>query len=252
MSENPKDHPLLTRLKQKQEYLDQKEVEKLFEKYCKPQAWFWVYPDWKYAAISLLKSPLFEGTALKGPQKRGNYHLVTAEQNLLGDLIIDLVQEHFRRGGDQFLPPHLNFHRLEGDLVNEILEDFDTHFSIVAAIARLGGVRTDELEAKRRKWREKVLKRATVGRIPTHWRTLVWEMRAPGRGNALRLTPHETARAFAEVFLKYVPEASANQMAKWVITTMEALDRPTINKTRLRLYINERKKELQEAVEIVD
>lgn len=244
MNDDHKINPVVFRTKLRHEELAKLRGEKLFEQYCKPKMWLWQYPEWKQAALDLLNSSLFVETSLKGTNKSGNYPLIWDDQNLLGDLFIDLVQEHFRRG--------LGGRRLEGDLSKEILEDFDTHFSIVAARARLGGVRRDELEGKQRKWRDKVLNCAKAGKIPHHWRSLVWDLRTPGRGYALKLTTQETARAFAEVLLRYVPKASANLIAKWVLVVLKTLKRPIVNQTRLRSFIHRRKKDLEQTEEIAD
>jgi len=113
---------------------EQSEAERLFNQYCYPDTWFWKYPEWKQAALSILSSGIFEGNELKGHARRQNYPLVQGDSVVLGDLIEGLVQKHFDYDVD--LP---FVRRLEGPLREDIVGEFDDHFRFVAAIARLGG-----------------------------------------------------------------------------------------------------------------
>ncbi|MBM4275596.1 MAG: hypothetical protein FJ134_14220 [Deltaproteobacteria bacterium] len=223
----------------------QSEAERIFNQYCYPGTWFWAYPEWKQAALDILNSGICEGIELKGHARRQNYPIA------LGDLIIALVQMHFDYDVDRYLP---RFHRLEGPLKEEIVGEFDEHFRFVAAIARLGGIRSDSVQKIWDDWRKRITARAVKGEIPHQWRLIIMDDMYPGRGYAPPKTPLETARKFAEVFLQYVPpeaEAPPGRIVEWVHLTLKSLGRPTGSKSKLHDYISERKQRLLTPISII-
>ena len=208
----------------------QTEAERLFNQYCLAGTWFWKYPEWKQAALSILSSEIFEGDELKGHARRQNYPIVQGGSVVLGDLIVDLVEKHLDY--DVNLPSGQVFHRLEGPLEKEIVSKFDDHFRFVAAIARLGGIRSDLVQNIWDDWRKQVSTHAVKGKISPHWRQVIMNEIFPGYS-----TPKKKAYEFADIFLRYVPQARPGRIVHWVNVTLESLGRPTVSKSSLNDYI---------------
>jgi len=227
------------RTSQRSVSLEVLKAERIFNQYCYPDTWFWKYPEWKQAALDIISSGIFEGDELKGHARSQNYPVVHGESVVLGDLIIHLVQKHFDY--DVNLPSGRIFHRLEGSLQKEIVSEFDDHFLFVATIAQLCGIRKDRIQKVWDEWRKKVSVRAVKGEIPHHWRELIMDKMYPGRGYAPQTTPQQIARKFADIFLRYVPQAPAARIVKWVNVTLKSLGRPTVSESGLRTYISEEK-----------
>jgi hypothetical protein len=214
-----------------------KEAERLFNQYCYPGTWFWEYWEWKQAALAILDCGIFEGSTLKGAEKTRTTYPVE-----LGDLIFDLVQAHFDY--DINLPPFLRFHRLEGPLEKEIVDEFDEHFRFVAAIARQAGIKKDRIKNIGDAWRDKIYSRAIEGKIPHHWRYLVMNEISPGV-----YVRKKIAFTFADAFLRHGPyggphapyDVPTDRIVKWVNVTLESLGRPPAGKTTLTNYINAHK-----------
>jgi hypothetical protein len=230
--------------------LEALKAERLFNQYCYPKTWYWDYPEWKQAALSILSSGIFEGNELKGHARRQNYPVVQGDSVVLGDLIIDLVQIHFDY--DVNLPSGQVFHRLEGSLVEDIVGKFDDHFRFVAAIALLGGIRSDLVQNTWDDWRKKVSTRAVEGKISPRWRQIIMNEIFPGYD-----VPKKIAYAFADIFLRYVPkvpkEVPPARIAEWVNVTLESLGRPKVDDSVLRQYIsNERQRISQLPTQITE
>lgn len=226
------------------------EAMRLFNQYCFPSYWFWGYPERKKAALSILSSGIFEGDELKGHATRQNYPVVRGDTNVLGDLICDLVEKHF--GYDVNLPAGQVFHRLEGPLEQEIVREFDDHFRFVAAIARIGGVRKDVIQNKCDEWRKQVSTRAVEGKIPLHWREIMMDEVYPGQGY---YPAKKIAYAFADIFLRYVPQALPASIAKWVNIVIESLGRKAVSDSGLRDYVSKEKRrgsQLPEPIKITE
>jgi hypothetical protein len=173
--------------------LEALKAERLFNQYCYPKTWYWDYPEWKQAALSILSSGIFEGNELKGHARRQNYPVVQGDSVVLGDLIIDLVQIHFDY--DVNLPSGQVFHRLEGPLVEDIVGKFDDHFRFVAAIARLGGIRSDLVQNIWDDWRKKISTRAVEGKISPRWHQVIMGKIFPEYP-----APKKIGYAFADIF----------------------------------------------------
>ena len=231
MDDNKAGWKVLERARAKKEE-EPSEAERLFNQYCFPGTWFWEIPEWKQAAFSVLSSGILEGNELKGHARRQNYPVVQGDSVVLGDLIIDLVQRHFEY--DVNLPSGQVFHRLEGPLEEEIVSKFDDHFCFVAAIARLGGIRSNTIKKIWDEWREKVSKQAIEGKISPHWHQVIMGEIFPGYP-----APKKIAYAFADIFLRYVPQAHRDRMANWVNVTLKSLGRSAVSNSSLSDYIKE-------------
>jgi hypothetical protein len=209
---------------------EQVKAERLFNEYCFPGTWYWEYPEWKKAALDILSSEIFEGYELKGHARRQNYPVVQGESVVLGDLIIHLVQKHFDY--DVNLRSGQVVHRLEGPLEQEIVSNFDDHFRFVAAIARLGGIRSDLVQNIWGDWRKQVSTQAVKGKISPRWRQVMMDEIFPGYA-----APPKIAYAFADIFLRYVAQARPGRIVHWVNVTLESLGRRPVSKSSLNDYI---------------
>ena len=209
---------------------EQVKAERLFNEYCFPGTWYWEYPEWKKAALDILSSGIFEGYELKGHARRQNYPVVQGESVVLGDLIIHLVQKHFDY--DVNLRSGQVVHRLEGPLEQEIVSKFDDHFRFVAAIARLGGIRSDLVQNIWGDWRKQVSTQAVKGKISPRWRQVMMDEIFPGYA-----APPKIAYAFADIFLQYIGQARPGRIVHWVNVTLESLGRPPVSKSSLNDYI---------------
>jgi hypothetical protein len=227
--------------------LEALKAERLFNQFCYPKTWYWDYPEWKQAALSILSSGIFEGNELKGHARRQNYPVVQGDSVVLGDLIINLVQRHFDY--DVNLPSGQVFHRLEGPLVEDIVGKFDDHFCFVAAIARLGGIRSDLVQNIWDDWRKQVSTRAVEGKISPRWRQIIMEDIYPGQGY---YPPKKIAYAFADIFLRHVSQAPPDRIAEWVNVTLKSLRRPTVSKSTLNDYIKNHQASLATTISITD
>jgi hypothetical protein len=214
---------------------NQSEAEQLFNQYCYPKTWYWEYPEWKQAALSILSSGIFEGTELKGHARHKQTYPVD-----LGHLITDLVRKHYDY--DVNLPPGQVFHRLEGPLDHEIVSEFDEHFRFVAAIVRLCGVRKDHVQNIWDDWRKQVSTQAVKGKISPRWRQVIMDEIFPGYA-----APKKIAYAFADIFLQYASQARPSRMVHWVNVTLESLGRPMLSKSSLNDYISKKQQQISQA-----
>lgn len=224
---------------------EQAKAERLFNQYCYPGAWFWKYPEWKQAALDILSADIIEENALTGHLGHKKIYPVA-----LGDLITDLVQRHFDY--DVNLPSGQVSHRLEGPLEKEIVSEFDDHFRFVAAIARLGGIRSDLIQNIWDDWRKQVSTQVAKGKISPRWRQVIMDEIFPGYA-----APKKIAYAFADIFLRYVPnevpEVPPARIAQWVHVTLKSLGRRPVDDSVLREYVsNERQRISQLPTQITE
>lgn len=216
---------------QEEKGLPQTKAEQLFYQFCYPDTWFWEYGEWKQAALDILSSGIFKGNELRGGHNK-TYHID------MGDLIINLVMKHF--DFDVNLSSGRVYHRLEGLIEQEIVNEFNDHFCFVAAIARLGGIRKDHIQNIWDNWRKQVSAQAAKGNISPHWRRLIMDEMFPGHGYTPKTTPQQIGRKFADIFLQYIPQAPTARMVEWVNATLISLKRPIASKSSLNDYIKER------------
>jgi hypothetical protein len=213
---------------------NQTQAEHLFKRYCHSQTWFWGYAEWRKTALDILGCGIFQGNKLKGHAGHKRTYPVD-----LGDLIMDLVKKHFDYDID--LPYGRFFHRLEGPLSDEVVNEFDYYFNFVATIARLGSVRKDVVEKIWDDWREKVRSAAIQGKISHQWRKEM--MHQIHFGGSYR--PKKIAYEFADIFVRYVPQAPAGRTANWVNATLKCLGRPSASKSSLTTYVKQQQNSLQ-------
>ncbi len=218
------------------------EAEQFFNQYCYPDTWFWEYWEWKQAALDIISSRIREGNELKGHARRQNHpvvnkdFVVNEDVVVLGDLIIDLVEKHFDY--EVNLPPGRVFHRLEGPLEKEIVNEFDDHFRFVAAIARLGGIRSDSVQNIWDDWRKQVSTQVVKGKISPRWRQVIMNEIFPGYTATKKI-----AYEFADIFLRYVAQAPTDRIAEWVNLTLKSLGRRPVSKSSLNYYISNKKQQ---------
>jgi len=214
---------------------EQSEAERLFQ-YCFPEASSWKTPSLllpldpfsdiaylKKAALAILGTGIFRENELKchaGHKK--NYPVP------LRDLILDLVDRHFKYVDITFFP-------------SDIIKHFDNSFDSMAAFARLAGVTDKKINDVRQdlqKWREKILLAVDQGSFPSNWR----ELTKVELISSWRYRPRSEAQAFAHVLLGYVPQAPDNRIAIWVNAIIESLGQPPVSISNLRAYINKERK----------
>lgn len=211
---------------------EQSEAERLFQ-YCFPElscretpslllplAPFSGVTYLKQGALDMLSSGIFGENELNGHAGHKKNYPVP-----LGDLIIQLVETHFKYVDITFFP-------------GDIIKHFDNSFDSMAAMARMGGVRDKELERKKKEWREKISLAVAQGKFPSNWREIAKVELISSR----KYRPKSEAQAFAIVFLGYVPQAPDNRIAIWVKAILKSLGQDTVSISELREYI---KKERQ-------
>lgn len=211
---------------------EQSEAERLFQ-YCFPEyscretpslllplAPFSGVTYLKKGALDMFSSGIFGENELNGHAGHKKNYPVP-----LGDLIIDLVETHFKYVDITFFP-------------GDIIKHFDNSFDSMAAMARMGGVRDKELERKKKEWREKISLAVAQGKFPSNWREIAKVELISSR----KYRPKSEAQAFAIVLLGYVPQAPDNRIAIWVKAILKSLGQDTVSISELREYI---KKELQ-------
>jgi hypothetical protein len=205
------------------------EANRLFNQYCYPKSPHWKNQASKQAALAMLGSGIFGDNLLKGHAK----HKTTYPVNL-GALIYELVNVH---GGYSYLPPIAY-------VKEDILCEFDHHFSYIAAIVQLAGVRKDAVENYWDARREELSKAADNGKIPPDWRRLMEEKMFGGA----RYRPPKMGYVFADIFLSYCLLAPPSRIAGWVNTILSCLGLKSRSKSSLSDYVKQRQKEEQERI----
>ncbi len=204
------------------------EANRLFNQYCYPDHPHWKSRFSKQAALAMLGSGIFGYNLLKGHAK----HKATYPVNL-DALIYELLNVY---GGYSYVPPIAY-------VKEDVVREFDHHFTYVSAIAQLAGVRKDAVENDRDAWREKLSNAADNGKIPPDWRTLIEEM---FQGRRYRLP--KLAHVFADIFLAHCLLARPSRVADWVRTILTSLGLKPPSKSSLSDYVKQRQKEAQESI----
>lgn len=82
--------------------------------------------------------------------------------------------------------------------------------------------------------------RVIEGKVPPLWRHVILTGKKP-----LSL-----GRRLSEIFLSYVPQASAIDIATWANSVITALNRKPDKFNTLRIYVGKRKKDLMQVSEV--
>ena len=204
------------------------EAECFFSKYCYPEAPFWENRIFKQAALNVLGSGIFGENELKGHAGHKKTYPVP-----LGDLIIHLVETHFKYVDIIFAP-------------GDILKAFDGRFEMMAAMARIGGVRDETLKRIQTEWREKISLAGAQGKFPSNWR----EIAKMEMISSWKYRPRSEAHASAHVFLGYLPQAPPSRIVEWVNLALTSLKRPTLSKSGLHNYISKEQQKISEITPI--
>jgi hypothetical protein len=206
---------------------EQAKAERLFFQYCYPESLFWEDLVLKQAALDILSPEFIGENELKGHAGHKKIYPVP-----LGDLIIHLVEIHSKYVEIIFYP-------------GDILKEFDTRFDMMAAMARMGGVRDKELERMQEKWRKEISLTVAQGEFPSNWR----ELAKVELISAWKYRPRSEAEAFAIVFLGYVPQARDYTISRWVNAILESLGLKPMSSAHLRDYIkNQRRLRLPQQI----
>jgi len=220
MDDNKAGWKVLQRVKAKKE-TEPSEAEQLFKQYCKTQSDLWKEKARRQAALAILSSGIFDGPKLKGHERREDYvpEITGCEaKESFSYLIFELVQAH------------LNYNVLPSFLRQDIIAEFDDLFGRVASIAHIGGVRIDEIQRIKDRWREKISTRALKGKISPHWKLIVWA------GKPLKM-----AHEFVNILLTYIPKAPPNKIAEWTNAILKSLGQKGVSMSGLYTYISEEK-----------
>jgi len=180
-------------------------------------------PYLKQTALAILGTGIIAENGLKGHAEHKIFYPVDQR-----DLIGALVDTHYKYSNVTFSP-------------GDILKNFDTRFDIVAAFARLAGVKdSGSLGIKKvwNAWREKVHLAVSQGKFPSNWR----ELTKVELISTWRYRPRSEAQAFAIIFLHYAPQADDKRIATWVIAILKSLGRLTASQSKLRDYISKERK----------
>ncbi|MBM4275879.1 MAG: hypothetical protein FJ134_15670 [Deltaproteobacteria bacterium] len=204
------------------------EAERLFNHFCNPKSPHWKYPPAKQAALAMLRSGIFGDNVLKGHARHR-----TTYQVVLAALIYELENVY----SGYINPPPISF------LKEDILCEFDRHFSYVAAIAQLAGVRKDVVENWPKEWREKISNAADNGRISPDWR---WGIEIMIFGGRCR--PQKLGYVFADIFLSHCLSAPPSRIADWVNAILKSLDQKPLSKSSLSDYVKKRQEEEKERI----
>ena len=206
-----------------------REAERLFNQYCHPKSPHWNYQPAKQAALAMLRSGIFGDNVLKGHVRHKTTYPIE-----LGALIYELENVY---GGYSHVPPIAY-------VKEDILREFDHHFSYIAAIEQLAGVRKDAVENYWNARREELSKAVDDGKIFPDWRRLMEEKMFGGR----RYRPQKMAYVFADIFLSYCLLTPPSRIADWVNTILSCLGQKPRSKSSLSDYVKQRQKEEQERI----
>ena len=179
----------------------------------------WLLPQYKKAALAILNSGILSKGELIGPKSQ-RYSVADSQGKPDQDhLLFDLVQTFL-----DYDP--ISSHR-------EILSIFDQYYWWMAEIAQLGGIQQKRLEKLHGEFRDKISKRVIEGKISPHWQQIIWTGEPP-----LSLS-----RAFAKIFVDYVPKAHSTHIVAWTNSVLKALGKePDESDNTLRLYVGKIKK----------
>lgn len=204
------------------------EAERLFNQYCHPKFPHWKYQPAKKAALTMLRSGIFGDNVLKGHAR----HKITYPVEL-GALIYEL--ENVYSGYTN--PPPTSF------IKDDILHEFDHHFSYVAGIAQLAGVRKDVLENWPKEWRKQISNSADNDEISHDWRWIV-EEKLFGRHHR----PKKLGYMIADIFIAHCLLAPPSRIAYWVNAILKGLDLKPLSKSSLSDYVKRRQEEEKERI----
>lgn len=205
------------------------EANRLFNQYCYPKSHHWNYEPRKQAAFSMLRSGIFGDNVLKGHARHKKTYQVE-----LGALIYELVNVY---RGHSYIPP-ISY------LKEDILHEFDHHFSYIFMMAQLAGVRKDVLGNYWDAWKKELSDTVDNGEIPPHWRTLIEEKIFQGRS----YRPPKMAHEFADIFLAHCLLARPSKVADWERAIFTSLGLKPPSKSSLSNYVKQRQKEEQERI----
>lgn len=128
----------------------------------------------------------------------------------------------------------------------DIIKLFDSRFDIVAAFARLGGVKNREIKKTQQKWRKEISLAVAQGKFPPNWR----ELTKVKIISSYKYRPKSEAQALAIKFLQYVPQAPTGRIVEWVKAILKSLGRPPVGKTSLNDYIKKGKLQISQVTPI--
>ncbi len=217
----------LARIKARDEAEKKSEAERLFNQYCYPESHHWKSQASKDAALAMLGSRIFGDNVLKGHAQHKTTYPVE-----LGALIYELVNVY---RGHSYVPPIAY-------VKEDILGEFDRHFSYIAAMEQLAGARKDAVENYWDARREELSKAVDDSKISPDWRRLMEEKMFEGR----RYRPKKMAYVFADVFLAHCLLAPPSRVADWVNAILTSLGRKCFSKSSLRDYVKVEQQKAQE------
>ncbi len=203
------------------------EAARLFNQYCHPESHFWKNPASKQAALAMLGSGIFGDNVLKGHAKHKTTYPVILEA-----LIWELVNLH----REYAYSPPVSY------IKEDIVGTFDHHFSYVAAIAQLAGVKENVIEARWDAWREQISKAVDNGKISSDWSRRMEEKRTERE----RDRPKKIAHEFADIFLAQCLLAPPSRVADWVNAILTSLGRKRFSKSSLSDYVKVEQQKAQE------
>jgi hypothetical protein len=222
--------------------------EHLWNQYCGPITRYWPEHERnmvKDAALKILGSEFaecIEGDGLKGHAKHKTIYPVYGG---IGDLIIALVKyAHFAILVNlPYLPPDLKR--------GMVIKEFDEHFRVVAALARRGGVKEEDIQSTYQQWRWKISAAVVKGKITAYWDMEIENEIYPGKWQAPKAAPHVVAaRVFAEVFIAHLPPKTPSlRIAEWVNIILKSLGREPASVSGLRSYIKEERHKIAQLPE---
>jgi len=229
MDEDKPEWKALKRIRAKKKEKEPTEAERLFSLFF-PEASHWEAPSillpfnpttylpyFKQNALAILSTGIIGENGLKG-------HVEHIKQK---DLIIDLLNKDYQYRKTTFFP-------------EDILNQFDSNFDSMAALARLAGATDFQIKQARdnlKILRDKIFLAVSQGNFPPNWHELIKVKLISSR----RYHAKSQAQAFAIIFLEYAPKASANRIAPWVNAVLKSLGRPTASNSKLREYINKKR-----------
>ncbi len=205
------------------------QAERLFNHYCHPKSHHWKNQPAKQAALAILGSGIFGDDLLRGHAG----HKKTYPVNL-DALIYELVNVY---RGYSYVPPIAY-------VKEDILREFDHHFSYIAAMEQLAGARKDAVENYWDARREELSKAVDDGKISPDWRRLMEDKMVGGP----RYRPQKMAHVFADIFVSYCLLAPPSRVADWVNTILSCLGLKPLSKSSLSDYVKQRQKEEKESI----
>ena len=181
-------------------------------------------PYLKQVALAILDTGIIGENGLKGHALHKKPLL--ANRRDIRDLISALVDIDYQYQQVIYSP---------GDIINL----FDSRFDIVAAFARIGGVKNKEIKKTQQKWGKEISLAVAQGKFPPNWR----ELTKVEIISSYKYRPKSEAQALAIKFLQYVPQAPTGRIVTWVNMVLKALGRRPVSKSKLHDYISSRKQE---------